>query len=334
MKKFLLIGLLACVAGGAIWAWQWYAHAPQRVTWQGWVEGDFLFVGPDEAGRLTQLGVKEGDTIKKGDRLFTVQSDIQSAEMQQAQASLSEAKARLARAEAAQQRPEEIAVLEAQRARAEAALERSRPELARAKELVAKGSSPQARLDEAAAAFASDEAALVAAQHQIEVARLKARSEDIEAARAVVQQAQSRVTAASINLDRRALVAPADGVVQEIFYREGEVVSAGRAALSLLPPGNVKLRFYVPETELAGVSPGQKVEATCDGCDAPIQATVSFISRDAEYTPPVIFSREERVKLVFRVEARPIDGTRLRVGLPVTVEPVSKDIADAGSRNQ
>lgn len=330
MRKVVLIVLLVLVAAGAGWTWDQYARAPQRVTWQGWVEGDFLFVGPDESGRLTTLMVREGDAVKRGDRLFAVQNDLQAAEMQQAEAALSEAKARLARAEAAQQRPEEIAVLEAQKARAEAALEKSRPELARAKGLVAKGAAPQSRLDEAAATFASDQAALAAAQYQIDVGRLKARTEDIDAARAVVEQAQSRVAAARVSLDRRAIVAPADGVVQEIFYRNGEVVAAGRSVLSLLPPGNVKLRFFVPETELASVSPGQKVEASCDGCAEPIQANVSFISREAEYTPPVIFSREERTKLVFRVEARPRDGTHLRIGLPVTVEPVSRDIADVG----
>lgn len=329
MKKVLLVALVVLVAGGG-WAWQRYLRAPPALAWQGWVEGNFLFVGPDEAGRLTTLMVKEGDSVKRGDRLFAVQNDLQAAEMSQAEAALSEAKARLARAQAEQQRPEEIAVLQAQKARAEAALEKSRPELARAKDLVARGVAPQSRLDEAAASFASDEAALAGAQYQIDVGRLKASIEDINAAKAVVEQAQSRVASARVSLDRRAVVAPADGVVQEIFYRHGEVVSAGRPVLSLLPPGNVKLRFFVHESEVAKLSHGQAVEAACDGCAEPIAANVSFISRDAEYTPPVIFSREERAKLVFRVEAIPRDGARLRVGLPITVEPAAKDIVDAG----
>lgn len=332
MNKLRLVVLLVAAIGAAGLAWNYYAGRPDRMAWQGWIEGAFLFIGPDEAGRLVELTISEGDAIKKGERLYTVQNDLQAAEMQQAEAAMSEAEARLARAQAAQQRPEEISVLEAQKARAQAALEKSRPELARAKDLVARGVSSQSRLDEAAAAFASDQAALAAAQYQIDVGHLKARTEDIEAARAVVEQARSRVAAARVSLDRRAVVAPADGVVQEIFYRHGEVVPAGRPVLSLLPPANVKLRFFVPETGLARVSPGQKVEASCDGCTKPIEARVSFISRDAEFTPPVIFSLEERRKLVFRVEARPLDGAHLRVGLPITVEPVAKDIADAGSK--
>lgn len=332
MNKRLVVVLIVLGALSVGLAWSQYARQADNMIWQGWIEGNFLFVGPDESGRLTKLAVNEGDAVKQGDRLFAVQSDLEAAEMQQAEAALSEAKARLARAQAAQQRPEEIAVLEAQRQRAEAALEKSGPELTRAKDLVAKGVAPQSRLDEAAATFASDQASLAAAQHQIEVARLEARSEDIAAARAVVEQAQSRVAAAGVSLKRRTIVAPADGLVQEIFYRDGEVVPAGRPVLSLLPPGNVKLRFFVPETELARFSPGKRVEASCDGCAEPIAATVSFVSSEAEFTPPVIFSREERKKLVFRVEARPLDGAHLRVGLPVTVGIAAKDIGDVGSR--
>lgn len=327
MKKPLMAVLLLSVAVAVAigWAWNHYAREPAQLSWQGWVEGNFLFLGPDEAGRLTTLKVKEGDAVRQADQLFAVQSDLQIAEMHQAEAALSQAKASLARAQAAQQRPEEIAVLEAQRARAEAALQKSRPEMARAKDLVAKGIAPQSRLDDAAAALASDQAALATAERQIEVARLKARSEDIAAARAVVEQAQSRVDAARVSLDRRTIVAPADSVVQEIFYRQGEVVPAGRPVLSLLPPGNVKLRFFVPETELATVSPGQQIEAACDGCAKPIVGTVTFVSTEAEFTPPVIFSREERKKLVFRVEAKPSESEHLRVGLPVTVKPADKD---------
>lgn len=335
MKKRLLIVFLIIAVAGLGWGWSYYVRQPADLSWQGWIEGDFLFVGPDEAGRLTTLLVKEGASVKHGDRLFAVQNDIQAAEMQQAEATLSEAEARLSKALAAQQRPEEIAVLESQKTRAAAALEKSRPELARAQDLVAKGTAPQSRLDDAAAVFAGDQASLAAAQQQIEVARLKARDEDIEAARAVVEQAHSRLSAARVSLDRRAVVAPADSVVQEIFFRQGEVVSAGRAVVSLLPPGNVKLRFYVSEPQLAGMSPGQKVQATCDGCGTPIQATVSFISTEAEYTPPVIFSREERAKLVFRVDALPQDSNKhLRVGLPITVEPVPQDVANAEPKHQ
>lgn len=331
MKKPFLAVLLVLVAVGIGLVWHHHAREPSQVSWQGWVEGNFLFLGPDESGRLTALNAKEGDAVRLGDQLFAVQSDLQAVEMHQAEAALSEAKARLARAQSAQQRPEEIAVLEAQRTRAEAALQKSRPELARAKDLVAKGISPQSRLDDAIAANAGDRASLAAAERQIAVARLNSRMEEIAAARAVVEQAQSRVDAARVILMRRTIEAPADGVIQEIFYRPGEVVPAGRPVLSLLPPGNVKLRFFVPETELAILSLGQEIEATCDGCMKPILGAVTFVSTEAEFTPPVIFSREERRKLVFRVEATPSEGEHLRVGLPVTVRPALKDSKNAVS---
>lgn len=329
MKRPLLVVALIAVLAGAGWAWHHYRSAPRQVTWQGWVEGNFLFLAPDEAGRVVRLEVKEGDTVKAGAPLFTVQSDLQAAELEGAKAALSEATARLERAEAAQQRPEEVAVLEAQKARALAALDKSRPELARAQDLVAKGISPQSRLDDAISAVASDEASLSEIERQITVARLKSRSEDIAAARAVVNQARSRLAAAQVSLERRTVKAPEDARVQELFYRHGEVVPAGRAVLSLLPPGNVKLRFFVPETELATMAPGQPVEASCDGCARAIKATVTFVSTEAEFTPPVIFSKEERKKLVFRVEAKPASGTSLPVGLPVTVAPATEDSAHA-----
>ncbi|MCB1506323.1 MAG: HlyD family efflux transporter periplasmic adaptor subunit [Hyphomicrobiaceae bacterium] len=320
MRKPLLALLLIIAAASAAWAWRTYGNKQVEAGWQGWVEGDYLFIGPDEAGRLTSLDVRQGQSVAKSAPLFAVQSDLQSAELQQAAAALKEAEARLARANEAQQRPEEIAVLEAQKTRAKAALEKSQPDYDRAKDLVAKGISPPSRLDDAAASLARDRAALVEAERQIDVARLKSRIEDIAAARAVVEQAKSRLSAAEVSLSRRTITAPAEGIVQEVFYRHGEVVPAGRPVLSLLPPGNVKLRFFVPEAKLASIEPGTQIEASCDGCAEPIKATVTFVSTEAEFTPPVIFSREERHKLVFRVEAKPVDPASLRVGLPITVE--------------
>lgn len=327
-KAVSIIVALAIVTVSAV-LWRAYVPKPAAVSWQGWVEGNFLFLAPDEAGRVVTLRVREGDWVQKGSPLFAVQNELQDAEMRQATAALSEAKARLERAEAAQQRPEEIAVLEAQKARAEAALEQSQPELQRAKELVSRGVSPKSRLDSASSTYARDQAALSEIKRQIDVARLESRSEDIAAARAVVAQAESRLAAANVSLDRRLVAAPADSRVQEIFYREGEVVPAARPVLSLLPPGNLRLRFFVPQAELALLHPGTRVNATCDGCPSPIAATISFISTEAEFTPPVIFSREERQKLVFRIEARPDAGADLRVGLPITVTLAEKD----GSRD-
>lgn len=295
--------------------------------WQGWVEADLLYLGPDEAGRVTDLEVSEGQDVAAGAALFRVESDLQDADWRQAQGSVDESAARLARAEAAQQRPEEIAILEAQRAQARAALEQSRPELERAEQLVAKGTSPQSRLDQARAAFNRDEAQLSQVERQIQVARMNARSEDIDAAREVLAQAKARLAAAETRRRQRTVMAPVPGRIQEVLYRVGEVVGAGHAVVSLLPPGNLKLRFFVAQSELPRFAPGARLHATCDGCAPELTAKVTFVSAQSEFTPPVIYSREERAKLVYRIEARPDDPSKFRVGQPVTVSLLPDAIA-------
>jgi HlyD family secretion protein len=285
---------------------------------QGWIEGDFVFVGPDETGRVETLNVREGDTVETGAPLFAVDADLQAADVHTAAAQVAEARARLERLEAAQQRKEEVAVLQAQESRAEAMLQLSTAELERQQALSTKGVGTQAALDTAKANFNRDKAALDEVRRQIVVARLSARSEDIAAARQSLDAAQARQGAAETKLARRKLASPVTGAVQQIYYRPGEMVPAGRPVLSILPPGNIKVRFFIGEPMLPKVALGDTVEVTCDGC-APVLARVSFIARSAEYTPPVIYSLEERNKLVFMIEARTDAPGALRVGQPVSV---------------
>jgi HlyD family secretion protein len=286
---------------------------------QGWVEADLVFVGPDETGRVETLAVREGDTVTAGAPLFALDADLQKADLQAATASVAEAKARLARLEAAQQRKEEVAVLEAQEHRVEASLALTSAELERQLALSAKGITTQANLDTAKANANRDRAQLEEVRQQIAVARMAARDEDIAAARQALAAAEARRTSAETKLARRQVVSPAAGTVQQLYYRQGELVPAGRPIVSLLPPGNVKLRFFVPEALLPRVALGQAVRIACDGCAADLTAKISFIARTAEFTPPVIYSLEERSKLVFLVEARPETPDALRVGQPVTV---------------
>jgi HlyD family secretion protein len=286
---------------------------------QGWVEADLIFVGPDEAGRVETLSVREGDQVAAGAPLFSVDAELQQTDVSNAVAQVAEAKARLARQEAAQQRKEEIAVLRAQENRAEAMLQLSTAELDRQQTLASKGVAAQAALDTAKANFNRDKAALEEIRRQITVASLSSREEDIMAARESLAAAKARQTAAETKLARRKLVSPVAGTVQQVYYRPGEMVPAGRPVVSILPPGNIKVRFFVSETVLPKVNYGDPVEVTCDGCAAPIAAKVSFISRSSEYTPPVIYSLEERNKLVFMIEARTDQPQSLRVGQPVSV---------------
>lgn len=287
----------------------------------GYVEGDLLYIGPEEAGRLVIVDVAEGAALSAGTVLARLDDRVQAADLAAASASLAEASARLDKARAAQQRPEELAVLQATERRLTTALDLSRIDLERQKSLVPKGAASQAALDTAQHQYDQNEASLDEVRRQIDVGRITARSEDIAAAEASLRQAQASRDAAQIRLDRRALKAPADARVQTLYFRAGELVPEGKPVASLLPPGLIKVRFFVPQTELQSVAVGGTVEVTCDGC-RPATARISFISDVAEFTPPVIYSREERAKLVYLVEALPDDPGLARPGQPVTVRPV------------
>ncbi len=294
---------------------------------QGWVEADFVFVGPDEAGRVQTLNVREGDTVAAGAPLFFVDDDLQEADVHTASAQVAEARARLARLETSQQRKEEVAVLQAQEKRAESAVALSNAELERQNTLSSKGVAAQAQVDIARANSARDKAALEEVKRQITVAQMASRDEDIQASRESLAAAQARRNAAETKLTRRKLASPVNGVVQQIYYRPGEMVPAGKPVVAILPPGNIKIRFFVAEAMLAKVAYGDSVEVTCDGCK-PVSAKVSFMARAAEYTPPVIYSLEERNKFVFMVEARTDTPEGLRVGQPVQVALVGR-VAEA-----
>mgnify|MGYP002651830403 FL=1 len=141
----------------------------------------------------------------------------------------------------------------------------------------------------------------------------------VDDAEATLRTAQAQLATAQTRLMRRKMASPVSGSVQQIYYRPGELVPAGRPVLALLPPGNIKIRFFVPETELPKISLGQPVSVYCDGCKATVPARVTFISRTSEFTPPVIYSLDERSKLVYLIEARTDMPGELRVGQPVDV---------------
>ena len=219
---------------------------------QGWVEAELVFVSPDEQGRVEVLKVREGDHVKKGELLFTLDKDLQKADVVVRQAAVSTAQQTFDRAEA----------------------------------LLKSKSGTQKALDDAWAAL---------------------------------RQAKANLEWSKTRLARRRAASPADGTIQEVYYRPGETVPPGRPVIALLPPENLKIRFFVREGLLPDVKYGQTVDVSCDGCEQGLTAKVTFIAKSAEYTPPVIYSREERAKLVFLIEARPAHPDKFRVGQPVTV---------------
>ena len=307
-----LILLLATAASGC---------APQSsMPFTGYMEGDLLLVAAERGGRIVHLSIDEGDQVAANAPLFAIDADLPHAARAQALARVSEAEARLADARAAQQRPADIAVLEAAAERAEAALALSEREYERDQILAQRGFVAQARLDSARSSRERDRASRDEARRRIEQARQPARSAQVEAAKATLAQARAALRETEIGLDKLRIAAPAAGTIEQVYFRAGEVVSAGQPVVALLPPERLKVRFFVPETQLAAARVGRIISVICDGCPPNLKARISFVAREAEFTPPVILAREERSRLVFMVEAQPLDeARRLSAGQPVEV---------------
>jgi HlyD family secretion protein len=284
------------------------------------MEADLVLVGSEQKGRvLTQL-VEEGDHVQKDQPLFTLESEAQEAEVDAARSRVTEAEARLADVQQTMQRPREIEVLEASLNQTRAMLQNSKFTLERTEKLFKQGWASKAALDQAQAINDRDAAAVAEAEKRIGAAKLPGRSGMIDAATANADAAKHALAQAETNIAKRSVSSPAEGTIEEVYFRPGEVVKEGQAVLALLPPGNLKVRFFVQEPVRATLSIDQIVNVSCDGCAEGLTAKISFISRDAEFTPPVIFSEEQREKLVFLVEARPSkDTAKLTAGQPVTV---------------
>jgi len=290
--------------------------------WQGYVEGEYVMVAAPAAGRLERRFVERGGQVEAGAPLFVLEQENEKAARQEAQERLNNAQARLANLEGAR-RGQEIEAIRAQLREATAARDLSAEQLAQQQRLFVAKFVSQAGVDAARAAYQRDVARVAEVTAQLRSAQesigrekeISAAHSDVEAQRAVLAQSEWR-------LAQRAVQAPAKALVQDTFYSEGEWVAAGSPVVSLLPPAAVKLRFFVPETALARMTTGATVQANCDGCPAPIAARITFVSRQAEYTPPIIYSREQRSRLVFMVEARPqpADAARLKPGQPVDVD--------------
>ena len=291
---------------------------PANDTWQGYIEGEYALIASPYAGQLQKLYVRRGDSVDSGRPLFALEQESERAARTEAEQRLNAAAARLENLQAAR-RPAEIDALRAEVTQAKAALGLSSSQLAQQQKLFKEGFIAQARLDEAQAARARDAARAAEAEAQLRSAlQPVGREAERRAAEGDAAGAQAALAQAALRLEQKSVAAPVSGMVQDTFFVEGEWVPAGRPVVSLLPPGNVKARFYVPEPALASLQAGKALEIRCDGCPAPLAAKVSFVSTQAEYTPPVLYSKESRAKLLFLVEAR-LEGASLRPGQPVDV---------------
>jgi len=316
-----LAAILLAITG--FFAWRTTRDAgPQAQPFLGYVEGEVLYIGPNEGERLASLAVAAGSVVKSGDVLFAMSTTLLDRQRSEAAARIGQLEAQLSNLRAATSRPEQVAVLQAGLERAEAALKLSRADYDRQRTLYARGTVAKAALDRAEMALKRDEASVKEARRQVNAALIPGRSQEIEAAEAAIRQARAQLEGIDIRIGRQKVHAPAAGVVQDVFFRPGEVVNAGQPVVALLPPENRKVRFYVPEPRLAGLKPGGRVTIGCDGCPDDLSGRISFVSSRQEFTPPVIFSDVERAKLVFKVEAR-LEGRarELPLGMPVSVTP-------------
>jgi HlyD family secretion protein len=286
----------------------------------GYVEVEPTRIAAPIAGRLTQLAVERGAQVLAGAALFTLEQDSEAAALRESQSRADRATA-AARDLSTGQRPDEIAATQAAVDAAQAALAKSDDELKRQRELVGQGFVSPAAIAVAQSARDADAARLRAAQAQLRVARLGGRVEARSAATAEAAAASEVVAQSRWRLAQKTVVAPVSARVDDSYFRVGEWVAAGAAVVALIEPGAIRLRFFVPESRLGEVAVGARVKVGCDGCPAGLHALVSFVATEAEFTPPVIYSRGSREKLVFRVEAKPdaADRLRLRPGQPVDV---------------
>jgi HlyD family secretion protein len=286
-------------------------------VWQGYVEGEYVMLASPYAGQLQKLYVRRGEQVQAGKPVFALEQESERAARAEAEERMKSAQARLENVKAPR-RPPEVAALREQLNQARAARELSTANFRREEELFHKGFSPKARLDDARTARERDEARVKEAEAQLRNAQMPlGREGERQAAQADIATAKAALAQAAWRLEQKSVAAPVSGLVQDTFFVEGEWVPAGRPVASLLPPGNVKARFYVPEPLVSSLAIGKSVEIHCDGCST-LEAKVSYVSSQAEYTPPVLYSKESRAKLMFLVEAR-LPGAQLRPGQPIDV---------------
>ena len=286
----------------------------------GYIEVEPVRVASPVAGRLIQLAVQRGDEVLSGAPLFVLEQENESAALRAAHARVSQAQAQASDLGKGKRR-DELAAIEASLAAARAVARASDSDLQRQSQLARAGFVSGANLTTLQAKRDADAAQVAQLEAQLRTARLPARDDNRAAARAEADAARAQMAQSQWLLEQKAVKAPIAARVDDSFYRIGEWVPAGSPVLSLQAPGALKLRFFVPQAMLAKVQPGVKVQMSCDGCGAAMSATVRFVAKEAEFTPPVIYSKENRQHLVFMVEAQPAveDAVRLHAGQAMDV---------------
>lgn len=308
IASLALLGLAGC-------------EKPPADTLQGYVEGEFVRMASPFTGTLEKLNVRRGDRVAAGAALYALESASEKAGTEEARNRLASAQARLDNLLSGRRRPE-LDVVRAQLAQAIAARDLSQVELRRQQKLFNEGFVSKDHLDTARTAYTRDSARVDELRAQDRSARQSlGREDEIRAAEGEVDASRAVLAQREWDLEQKSVSALTPALVHDTYYAQGEWVPAGSPVVSLLPPGNIKVRFYLPEPLLGAVTIGQEIHITCDGCPAPVAGRLTYVARQAEYTPPVIYSERSRARLVFLAEAQPQgDGAaNLHVGQPVDV---------------
>jgi len=322
LNRTLLVAaaIAACAAAG------WFylrTNAPVPIAWQGYAEADFVKVGPTQQGLVTVLHVERGDRVEKDQPLFEQDDADDRSAVSQAAYVMQQARDQLANLQNGA-KPTEIAAAEANLSEAMATRDKAKSDLERNRSLLKTGAATRQLVDDEQDDLRSAAAKIAAMQALLDQSKASlGRRGEITAQAAAVEAAQAALAQAKWRLAQRSVVAPAAGVIADVLARPGETLAAGSPVVSLLPPENIFVRFFVPEPELARLRVGDHVSLACDGCAQGMIGTVSFISPQAEYTPPFIYSESTSSKFVFLAQATPTpsEATRLNPGEPVTVAP-------------
>lgn len=308
--KDFLFGLLALILPGF--------GAPTEPVYNGYVEADYVYVAPSGAGRIVSILAVEGDKVTQGQLLLTLEDTAQAEALRSAEAGVAVARANLDNLQTGS-REAEIEVIRASLHKANADQTLAQTTLDRSAALLERGLVPPAQVDTDRANLARAEAQIEQLQAQLRVAELPARDAQRLAAEGSLDMAKAQAAIAKSNLGDRTIEAPVAGVVDRIYFDAGEVAATGAPILSIFPPDRLKAIFFIPEPDRAGTRIGEILNVACDGCDDGITARITYLASDPQYTPPIIYSREERARLVFRAEALLVHADGLLPGQPVTL---------------
>jgi len=314
MNRLRPILIIVVIIAAAVVLWLLLTGSKRERTLSGYIEGEELYLASPVSGTVASVSAVEGTRVAPGQQLFRIDPATLGAQQEQKQANVAAAQTEIASAEAnASQADADVSA-------AAATAVRARQDLARLLGVKRDDSAAVASkdIDAARAALREANARVAAAQKTAD-----ARRAQVEASRAQAVEAKGGQREAQIRVNQLSPPAPAAGRIEDVYFQPGEWVSANQAVVALLPDNKVKVRFYVPEQQIAWYTPGRMVRFSCDACARGLEATIRYVSPRPEFTPPIIYSRDSRDRLVFMVEAYPARPANLQPGLPVDVEPLT-----------